>query len=89
MWNRLRLITYNVRVPSMAQPRLLNIDIPIEEERKGDYDPKHFYPVKLGQIFAEAYQVVTKLGFGGSSTVWLAKDVRRYVSVITKLTPFY
>jgi len=52
-------------------------NIALEEERKDDYDPKHFYPVKLGEVFADAYQVITKLGYGGSSTVWLAKDVRR------------
>jgi len=60
-------------------------DVPIEEERKATYNAQHFYPVKLGQVFDDTYQVITKLGYGGSSTVWLAKDVHRYVFVVTKL----
>ena len=64
---------------------MLAPDVPIEEERKATYNAQHFYPVKLGQIFDDAYQVIAKLGYGGSSTVWLAKDVHRYVSVVTKL----
>lgn len=59
---------------SSKQPPL---DTLIEEERKDDYDPRHFFPVNLGQVFCDTYRVVTKLGYGGSSTVWLAKDIRR------------
>jgi len=75
MWNSQRLFSSDVPVPS--QPQLMDAEVPLEEERKDDYNPKHFYPVKLGEVFAEAYQVITKLGYGGSSTVWLAKDIRR------------
>ncbi|KAJ8584271.1 hypothetical protein M405DRAFT_774426 [Rhizopogon salebrosus TDB-379] len=37
-----------------------------------DYDLKHFYLVKLGEIFHETYQVAAKLIQGASSTIWLA-----------------
>lgn len=52
---------------------------PIEEERTPCYNPKHFYPVRLGEIFNDRYQVAVKLGFGTSSTVWLAKDLAQWV----------
>lgn len=54
--------------------------MPIEEERKPDYDPKHFYPVKVGDVFSDKYQITGKIAYGASSTVWLSKDIRgRYV----------
>jgi len=62
-----------------ANARHLPLDVPIEEERRQDYDPRHFYPVKLGEIFHDKYEVVVKVGFGGGSTVWLARNLKRYV----------
>lgn len=47
----------------------------IEEEEVPLYDPRDFYPVYLGEVFASRYQVVSKLGFGTSSTVWLCRDL--------------
>jgi serine/threonine-protein kinase SRPK3 len=63
----------------------LPLDIPIEEERRKDYDPRHFYPVKLGEIFHDKYEVVVKVGFGGGSTVWLARNLQRYVFSLLSL----
>lgn len=48
---------------------------PVEEELPG-YRADRFYPVKLGEVFQERYQVIAKLGFGSSSTTWLARDLR-------------
>ena len=61
-------------------PVILPSDVPIEEERKENYNPEHYYPVQLGQVFHDSYQVAVKLGYGGSSTVWLARDIRRWVT---------
>ncbi|RAH70681.1 CMGC/CLK protein kinase [Aspergillus aculeatinus CBS 121060] len=47
----------------------------LEEEQLPYYEPKHFYPVHLGEVFAARYQVVAKLGYGTSSTVWLCRDL--------------
>lgn len=33
------------------------------------------YPTRIGEILQDRYQVVDKLGFGASSTVWLARDM--------------
>ena len=83
MWTRRVLPFKRSQVPIMSlaskQPELLPLDILIEEECKDAYDPRHFFPVQLGQVFHDTYHVVTKVGYGGSSTVWLAKDIQRYV----------
>jgi len=49
-----------------------------------DYVPGGFCPVHLGDTFADQrYKVIHKLGAGGFSTVWLARDgiEQRYVSL--------
>lgn len=33
-----------------------------------------YYPVRIGKLVDSCYQIVGKLGFGGTSTVWLARD---------------
>ncbi|KAK5996744.1 Serine/threonine-protein kinase SRPK [Cladobotryum mycophilum] len=50
----------------------------VEEEKTPYYDPVRFYPAQLGQIVNERYQIATKLGYGSSSTVWLARDLNRW-----------
>lgn len=47
----------------------------VEEELFPDYRASRYYPVTIGQILRERYQIVGKLGFGASSTVWLARDL--------------
>lgn len=48
-----------------------------------DYLAERYYPVRIGDLFASRYQVVGKLGFGATSTVWLARDLsgRRHVAL--------
>lgn len=48
----------------------------IEEETIPDYVASRYYPVRLGEILQDRYQIVGKLGYGTSSTVWLARDLR-------------
>jgi len=41
------------------------------------YKPGGFHPVSIGDVFSNGrYKVLHKLGYGGSSTVWLARDQR-------------
>ena len=41
------------------------------------YQPQGFHPVSIGDIYAKGrYKILHKLGYGGSSTVWLARDLR-------------
>jgi hypothetical protein len=51
-------------------------DQAIEEEELPDYQAHRFYPVRLGEVFQSRYQTVAKLGFGSSSTSWLARDLK-------------
>lgn len=50
--------------------------IKIEEETLSFYDPRMFYPVHLGEVFRECYQVVAKPGWGAHSTIWLCHDLQ-------------
>ncbi|KAI1855941.1 hypothetical protein JX265_012024 [Neoarthrinium moseri] len=60
-------------------------DHKVEEETLPDYLPVRYYPVRIGEVFIDRYQVVGKLGFGASSTVWLAHDLRQHRHVALKV----
>lgn len=48
----------------------------LEEEQFDDFKAGDYYPVNIGDIFASnKYQVLGKLGFGSTSTVWLARNL--------------
>ncbi|KAH9868317.1 hypothetical protein J1614_007389 [Plenodomus biglobosus] len=48
----------------------------VEEESLPDYVASRYYPMRIGEMLHDRYQVVGKLGFGATSTVWLARDLR-------------
>ncbi|CAH0023124.1 unnamed protein product, partial [Clonostachys rhizophaga] len=56
-----------------------------EEEEMPEYKPEHFYPVRLGEVFHDRFQIMTKLGFGSSSTIWLARDLQDHQYVALKV----
>ncbi|OJJ34492.1 hypothetical protein ASPWEDRAFT_60859 [Aspergillus wentii DTO 134E9] len=49
-----------------------------EENRSPCYDSKKYYPARIGERISGRYHLVSKLGWGANSTVWLAKDVNRW-----------
>lgn len=53
----------------------LPLDHEVEEETVPQYKPEKFYPVRLGEVICSKYQIVAKLGFGTSSTIWLCRDL--------------
>ncbi|CEJ90019.1 Putative Protein kinase domain protein [[Torrubiella] hemipterigena] len=63
--------------PSLAKVIRLNALNPVEEEKTPYYDTSRFYPARLGQVLKQRYQLATKLGYGSSSTVRLARDLHR------------
>ena len=69
------------RAPSPARsfPSSGFVTIPVsekvEEEKFEWYSPTRFYPARIGQVFESRYQVVSKVGYGTSSTVWLGRDL--------------
>ncbi|KKZ60029.1 hypothetical protein EMCG_05211 [[Emmonsia] crescens] len=46
-----------------------------QEETLPGYKAELYYPVHIGEFFNERYQVMGKLGYGVTSTVWLARDL--------------
>ncbi|EEH36973.2 kinase domain-containing protein, partial [Paracoccidioides lutzii Pb01] len=47
----------------------------LDEERFDWFKKGCYYPVDIGDIFSSKYQIIGKLGFGVTSTVWLACDL--------------
>jgi serine/threonine-protein kinase SRPK3 len=47
------------------------------EEGRDEYRPGGFHPVYIGDVYAEKYKVLNKLGYGAYSTVWLVKDLTK------------
>ncbi|QVM11554.1 hypothetical protein D8B26_006201 [Coccidioides posadasii str. Silveira] len=64
--------------PSQFAPPVPQHEL-IDEEAWPAYDPKYFYPAKPGEILANHYQLLVKIGWGTRSTIWLAKDLKRYI----------
>ncbi|CAK7198873.1 hypothetical protein SEUCBS139899_001540 [Sporothrix eucalyptigena] len=60
-------------------------NVKIEEEHFPDYMASRYYPVQIGQVLQDRYQIVGKLGFGAYSTVWLARDLPGRQHVALKL----
>ena len=69
------------------EPKILPPDILVEEETIPGYDPKRFYPMNPGQVLYGQYKVLAKLGWGSTSTVWLAEDTSRYT--LAQVYSFY
>ncbi|POR33931.1 Protein kinase-like domain protein [Tolypocladium paradoxum] len=57
-------------------PELLPLDTPVDEERVPGYKPEHYYPANPGDVLENRYQLDAKIGWGSSSTVWLAHDIQ-------------
>ncbi|KAL4784407.1 kinase-like domain-containing protein [Aspergillus varians] len=71
----------SVRSPS--EPRVfpssgwdkIDTSLLVEEESIPTYRAEKFYPARIGEVFDHRYQVVGKLGYGSSATVWLCRDL--------------
>ena len=55
---------------------LLPVQQLLEEETLPRYSAEHYYPARIGEVLGSQYQIVSKLGFGSTSTVWLARDLK-------------
>jgi serine/threonine-protein kinase SRPK3 len=68
-WPQLKFPTSGFEVVSDA--------VTFEEEQLEEFHKGVYCPVNIGDVFASKYQVVGKLGFGVTSTVWLARDLQQ------------
>ncbi|OAA50391.1 protein kinase domain protein [Metarhizium rileyi] len=50
----------------------------LEEEKCSSYDPESYYPARIGETIRGKYRLISKLGWGTGSTVWLAGTVSRW-----------
>ncbi|KAM0799828.1 CMGC protein kinase [Usnea florida] len=73
-----------VRFSSSNFKALLTNQI-IEEEAHDAITKGRYYPVQIGDVVENKFQIVAKLGYGLSSTVWLAKDFRGRRAVALKI----
>ena len=58
-------------------PNVLPLETATDEERVPGYKSEHYYPANPGDILKSKYQLDVKIGWGTSSTVWLAHEIRR------------
>ncbi|PGH07918.1 CMGC/SRPK protein kinase [Helicocarpus griseus UAMH5409] len=64
---------------------LIDPSLEIEEETLPTYEPEKYYPVKLGEVLCNRYQILAKLGYGVTSTVWFGRDLGVQKYVVLKL----
>lgn len=57
--------------------------MPIDEETLPHYDPEQFYPVHIGDIYKNRYQITGKLGYGAYSTSWLCQDLQYVTPLVS------
>ncbi|TPR10967.1 hypothetical protein CAN33_0046360 [Aspergillus niger] len=66
--------------PQYQLPKYTPID---DTEYLDRYEPGGYHPIMIGDVLHSRYTIVDKLGYGGYSTVWLARDTKldRYVAL--------
>jgi len=48
----------------------------VEEEQLPLFNRADYYPMRIGAVIKDHYQVVSELGYGTNPTVWLCHDLR-------------
>ncbi|KAL3455405.1 CMGC protein kinase [Aspergillus heterothallicus] len=57
----------------------------LEEEHLDAFRQGQYYPVNIGDVYSNKYQVLGKLGFGTTSTVWLSRNLQNHEYVTLKV----
>ncbi|KAF2843784.1 hypothetical protein M501DRAFT_1006240 [Patellaria atrata CBS 101060] len=64
---------------------LLDPNAHVEEELMPHYELANYFPVRLGDVLREQYQVLKKLGYGANATGWFCHNLtireNRYVAI--------
>lgn len=67
----------STKMTPAADYETLDPSLLVEEETLRGYKAKHYYPVRIGDLFHDRYSVIGKLGYGSASTVWLCRDLQQ------------
>jgi hypothetical protein len=74
-----RFLTFKLvlrRASTMVTPRYIPLRLCNTEDIE-NYQPGGYHPISIGDTYDQGrYRILHKLGYGGSSTVWLARDQR-------------
>lgn len=62
---------------TQQQPGFVVSDSGNIEEGRDAYQSGGFHPVYIGDVYASKYEVMSKIGYGRYSTVWLVKDLSK------------
>ncbi|KAH8168821.1 protein kinase domain-containing protein [Sarocladium implicatum] len=77
------------RIPPAIFPlhgfKIIDASTKIEEETLPFYAEDIYYPARLGELICDQYQIVAKLGYGASSTTWLAHDLFKQQYLVLKI----
>jgi serine/threonine protein kinase len=73
------LRTKSNRLPLRDPAYAISSQTLVGEERCPGCNPERHYPAKPGEILANQFQLMTNIGWGTGSTVWLAQDIKQYV----------
>lgn len=76
---RQRLLSSSRKTPNNPYSTL-PLGTPVEEETLPYFKSEHYYPVKIGDVYEDRYQVAGKIGYGAYSTSWLCQDLRYHWS---------
>lgn len=68
-------LTSNVNHPLEHSTQPVTAPEEIEEGRAA-YRPGGLHPVFIGDIFDDRFKVLSKIGYGRYSTVWLVRDLQ-------------
>lgn len=89
--NRRTMSSSSLRVPHALRSfpssgfELIDHSEKIEEETLPTYHAEKYYPVHIGEVLNNQYQVLAKLGYGVTSTVWLCRDLSESKYVVLKV----
>jgi serine/threonine protein kinase len=61
------------------------LDVEEYAEIVNDYSRDLYYPICIGDVLVQTYRIEHKLGHGGFSTVWLARDIQEEKDVALKI----
>jgi hypothetical protein len=60
-------------LPRQYQNMAVPLTVSSEKIEEENFGIERYYPARIGDVLSSRYRIVGKLGFGISSTVWLAR----------------